>query len=212
LIFLAVGLAAYVRSQRSQPLQATDRQSSASSENGDAPSVEPKRGQQETENPSTLSKNRVETTDRDSGNRVGDTPVKRRQQKQIKEVIAQGSSKIESERGGLDLRIGRHIENSQLLLRAFRNINEDEKVIDVWYERQRSRLLLQQNILLRRNAEAEGNLPVQEMLEELEPLLLDIANLPGKPRHSDVAIVKERIEKKEMIASLQVYSTIASSN
>jgi hypothetical protein len=112
----------------------------------------------------------------------------------------------------LDLRFGRHIESSQLLLRAFRNLPARRRAIDVSYARQRSRFLLQQNILLRRNAETEGNLPAEDILGGLEPLLLDIANLPDRPRASDVAAIKQRIERKEMIAALQVYSTAGGTN
>jgi hypothetical protein len=52
----------------------------------------------------------------------------------------------------------------------------------------------------------KGNLPAEELLGSLEPLLLDIANLPEKPSQDDMRSVKERIQKTEMIATLQIYS------
>lgn len=107
------------------------------------------------------------------------------------------------------LEIGRHIESAQLLLRAVKNILEDEPTIDVSYERGRSRRLLQQNILLRRSVEARGNLPLGETLGALEPFLLDIANLPEKTTRAEMSFIKQRIEKKEIIATLQIYSTVS---
>jgi len=102
-----------------------------------------------------------------------------------------------------------HIERSQLLLRSFKNasFSADDSASDLAYEKEQSRRLLAQNILLRRNAEAKGNLPAEEVLGQLEPFLLDIANLPDRPAPDEVRSIKERIQKDEIIAMLQVYST-----
>jgi hypothetical protein len=108
----------------------------------------------------------------------------------------------------IDAETARHIERSQLLLRAFRNTKDTaaQAIPEIAYERQRSRGLLSRNILLRRDAEAKGNLPVEELLGSLEPFLLDIANLPDKPSNDDVRSIKDRMHKKEIISALQVYS------
>ncbi len=123
--------------------------------------------------------------------------------------IVESSEALTAAAPASPLEIGRHIESAQLLLRAVKNISEDEPAVDVSYERGRSRLLLQQNILLRRNAEARGNLPISETLGALEPFLLDIANLREKPSRGEMSVIKQRIEKKEIIATLQVYSTVS---
>jgi hypothetical protein len=129
------------------------------------------------------------------------TPRKRRRaspRDESNEILAVASSPYE---------IGKHIESAQLLLRAFKNISEDDRV-DVSYERSRSRRLLQQNILLRRSVEARGNLPLGETLGALEPFLLDIANLPETPSRAEMSGIRQRIEKREIIATLQVYSMV----
>ena len=107
-----------------------------------------------------------------------------------------------------DLETAKHMEQAQMLLRSFKNVSLDgeDYSVDASYEKERSRAILQKNVLLRRNAEAKGNLPAQELLGSLEPLLLDIANLPEKPSQEDVRSVKERIQKTEIIATLQIYS------
>jgi hypothetical protein len=96
-----------------------------------------------------------------------------------------------------------HLENAQLLLRAFRNAEP----ANLAYEKRQARKLVFDNILLRREAEAKGNLPVEEALNSLEPLLLDIANLPAKASRSDVQMIRERIQKQEIIATLQIVGT-----
>ena len=103
-----------------------------------------------------------------------------------------------------DPETSKHFEKAQLLLRAFRNASAAKG--DLAYEKQLSRRLLYQNILLRRDAEAKGNLPAEEALNSLEPFLLDIANLPDKPSPDELSGIRQRLQRKEMIASLQIYA------
>ncbi|HKQ03997.1 MAG TPA: hypothetical protein VJ464_02615 [Blastocatellia bacterium] len=105
----------------------------------------------------------------------------------------------------VDADTGRHIERAQMLLRSFRN-SEGGSAFDLAYERQSARRLLANNVLLRRAAEARGNLPVGDLLGSLEPFLLDIANLADAPVPDDVRTIKARMEKKEIITALQVYA------
>ncbi|HWQ31978.1 MAG TPA: hypothetical protein VNQ79_03775 [Blastocatellia bacterium] len=103
----------------------------------------------------------------------------------------------------------RHFERAQLLLRAFRNSRFDEgtDAPDLAYEKRKSRELIYDNILLRREAAAKGNLPVEDVLSSLEPLLLDIANLPDKPAPEAVQAIRARVQKTEIVATLQIYSS-----
>ncbi|MBO0725275.1 MAG: hypothetical protein J2P52_06720 [Blastocatellia bacterium] len=102
----------------------------------------------------------------------------------------------------------RHFEKAQLMLRSFRNASASKtsSAPDLAYERQLSRRLLYQNILLRRDAEMKGNLPAEEALSNLEPFLLDIANLPDNPSSGELGGIRERLRRKELIASLQIAS------
>jgi hypothetical protein len=108
----------------------------------------------------------------------------------------------------IDIETARHIERAQLLLRSFRNTRDsgEQPDADLSYETQQSRGLLSKNILLRRDAEAKGNMPAEDLLTGLEPFLLDIANLPDKPSNEEVRSIKERMQKKEIVSALQVYS------
>ncbi len=106
----------------------------------------------------------------------------------------------------------KHFEKAQLMLRSFRNVgaekvSRNQPLVDIDYEKQFSRRLLYQNILLRRDAEFKGDLPAEEALSKLEPFLLDIANLPDKPSENELRGIRERLQKKEMIASLQISSS-----
>jgi hypothetical protein len=97
---------------------------------------------------------------------------------------------------------------TQLLLRSFRNTPSEEGAadIDLAYEKRLSRELLSKNRLLRRSAENKEDSRAEELLNHIEPLLLDIANLPDKPTQDEVRSVKELIREQKIIATLQIYS------
>jgi hypothetical protein len=102
-----------------------------------------------------------------------------------------------------------HFEKSETLLRAFRNVrlNEPETAADVGYERKRAQQLVYQNMMLRREADASGDVQISSLLESLEPILIDIANLPDKPDPDAVRVIRERVERKNIVGLLQVNST-----
>jgi len=102
-----------------------------------------------------------------------------------------------------------HLEKSELLLRAFRNVraNENGRAAEISYERQRAQQLVYQNIMLRREADTTGDVQVATLLESLEPILLDIANLPQHPEDADIRAIQQRVERKNIVALLQVNST-----
>jgi hypothetical protein len=102
-----------------------------------------------------------------------------------------------------------HFEKSETLLRTFRNIrlNEPTTAADVSYERNRAKQLVFQNMMLRREADANGDVQISSLLDSLEPILLDIANLPDRPDEDAVRVIRERVERKNIVALLRVNST-----
>jgi hypothetical protein len=57
--------------------------------------------------------------------------------------------------------------------------------------------------VLRREAARVGNAPVEHALDSLEPLLIDIANLPERASREDVSVIQERMRRKNIVAVLQ---------
>ena len=102
-----------------------------------------------------------------------------------------------------------HFEKSETLLRSFRNVRMDEPgaIAEVKYERKRARQLVVQNMMLRREADAAGDVQISSLLENLEPILLDIANLPDRPDADAVRTIRERVERKNIVPLLRVNST-----
>ena len=102
-----------------------------------------------------------------------------------------------------------HFEKSETLLLAFRNVrlNEPGSAKEVEYERKRAQQLVLQNMMLRREADAAGDVQVSSLLESLEPILIDIANLPDSPNENAVRTIRQRVERKNIVPLLRVNST-----
>lgn len=121
----------------------------------------------------------------------------------IESQLAALSTKVERTDSGTS----RHVEQAQVLLRSFRNARaggDGPATTEIAYEKRRSKELLYRNILLRREAASRGNVEVESLLSNLEPILIDIANLPDKPAQDEVRSITERMRKKNIVAMLQV--------
>lgn len=100
-----------------------------------------------------------------------------------------------------------HVEQSEVLLRSFRNLRPRSTGDDeMSHERRRAQKLFYQNVMLRREADSSGDIEVASLLQSLEPILLDIANLPQDAPHSEVRAIKDRVERQNLVALLQINS------
>lgn len=102
--------------------------------------------------------------------------------------------------------VSKHVEGAQVFLRAFRNQTAAGRVeaLDLSYEKRLARNMLGRNILLRRDAENRRNLPDADLLGSLEPVLIDVANIEGRASPDEVRAIVGRMEKKGIVAKLQV--------
>ncbi len=107
-----------------------------------------------------------------------------------------------------------HIEQSKILLRSIKNVQipDTDEDIDVTYDKALSRRLLNENVVLRRDAEMKAKYPTKTLLADLEPFLIDIANLPDRARPQDVREIKERVQKTEIVAALLDYQDRGANN
>jgi hypothetical protein len=127
------------------------------------------------------------------------------------------SGVLSSDLGYLDMDerdTAKHIEQTQMLLRSIRNfpVSESDDEVDVTYDKALSRRLLNENVVLRRDAEMKAKFPTKTLLADLEPFLIDIANLPDHARPEDVRVIKERVQKTEIVAALVDYQARGTNN
>ncbi|MDX6577978.1 MAG: hypothetical protein QOE96_3931 [Blastocatellia bacterium] len=100
-----------------------------------------------------------------------------------------------------------HIQQAENLLRSIRSLQaaDDDSEIDVSYEKAMSRRLLSENVVLRHDAQMAGKFPTKELLGDLEPFLIDISNLPDKTTPDKLRVIKDRVQKTEIVAALVSY-------
>jgi hypothetical protein len=102
--------------------------------------------------------------------------------------------------------VERHAERVEVALSSFLNSNDGaRRSVDVSYEKRRSQELLLQNVLLRQKARGEGDLPREELLARVEPILVEISNLPAQASAEEVRQVKEQLRKRGMVSALRLY-------
>jgi hypothetical protein len=128
----------------------------------------------------------------------------------IKRPIHADNPDVLSLDAGLDLdeqETAKHIEQTENLLRSIRNVpvSDSDDEVDVSYDKALSRRLLIENVVLRRDAEMKAKFPTKTLLADLEPFLIDIANLPDRAKPEDLRAIKERVQKTEIVAALVDY-------
>ena len=135
---------------------------------------------------------------------------KTRIRRTVKPIFTDNPGVLSTDLGYLDMDeqdTAKHIEQTENLLRSIRNftISDSDDEIDVSYDKALSRRLLIENVVLRREAEMKAKFPTKTLLADLEPFLIDIANLPDHAKPEDVRAIKERVQKTEIVAALLEY-------
>lgn len=211
-----IGLLVYLNSNRLNPntqeqhtAVAQDPAPAASAE----PTVETSKQPEAKASPEPAKENRQQPapnkTEENAPRRTPSTPVKRplvREPKPGEQFASIPETPERVRSADAQTMTAMHFEKSETLLRAFRNARLDEAG-GVAHERKRAQQLVVQNMMLRREADAAGDVQISSLLENLEPILIDISNLPAKPDKDAVRAIRERVERKNIVALLQVNST-----
>jgi hypothetical protein len=98
------------------------------------------------------------------------------------------------------LSMSEHLERSQIVLAEVENAG------DLTEERERARELVGANRLLRQTAERLGDRKDAAVLEDLEHVLLEVANAPETPTTQDTARVQQRMAQNELLFKVRIAS------
>jgi hypothetical protein len=105
------------------------------------------------------------------------------------------------------LSLSEHLERSQIVLAELANAGPGSS--DLLEERDRARELIGANRLLRETALRLGDRQDAAVLDELEHVLLEVANAPDKPTNEDTVRVQQRIAQNELLFKVRITSTDA---
>lgn len=118
------------------------------------------------------------------------------------DVVASSAQQLDPD----EKNVARHVERAQMLLRSIKNVRaSDAGGADVAYEKNLSRKLLAENATLQLEAEVRGDKETKQVLDRIEPFLLEIANMGEKPSREEVRSLRERVRSNEIVAALEVY-------
>lgn len=122
------------------------------------------------------------------------------QQRRQAEAFAKARERV------LLIAMSRHLERSQIVLAQIANATPE--TIDLAEESSRARDLLDENRLLRQTAAHSGDSTDAALLDELERVLLDIANSPNLSA-GDLASLQNRIESEGLLFKVRITTSDA---
>ena len=99
--------------------------------------------------------------------------------------------------------VGDHLDRSQMVLVELVNAGSDQSDVFVG-EQSRAADLVSANRLFRQSAEHSGDAAVAAILEDLERVLLEIANAPADVTSGERADLKSRIETEDLLFRVRV--------
>ncbi len=99
--------------------------------------------------------------------------------------------------------VGDHLERSQMILVELVNARPGQP-LDVTSERVRAEDLVAENRLYRQTAAHSGDTRVASVLDELEPVLLDIAHGPDRLTPEELEKLRQRIEGDGILFKVRV--------
>ncbi len=104
--------------------------------------------------------------------------------------------------------VGEHLDRSQMVLVELVNSSPPPAGdVDISSEQQRARELVTANRLYRQTAQTAGEAAVASVLEELERVLVEIANSPAEVSSVQLAQLQKRIEAKGILFKVRVISS-----
>lgn len=102
--------------------------------------------------------------------------------------------------------VGDHLERSQMVLVELVNARPGQP-LDITPERARAGDLVAENRLYRQTAAHTGDTRVASVLDDLEPVLLDIAHSPGRLTPEELEKLRQRIEGAGILFKVRVVSS-----
>ena len=99
--------------------------------------------------------------------------------------------------------VGQHLERSQMVLAELVNQEPGERQ-DIAPERAVARNLVAENRLYLQTAQAAGDARMASVLEDLERVLVEIANSPDEPPPAQLEVLRKRIESEGLLFKVRV--------
>ncbi|MBS1877280.1 MAG: hypothetical protein JSU00_28975 [Acidobacteria bacterium] len=104
--------------------------------------------------------------------------------------------------------VGDHLERSKLVLAELSNLGGSKQGrVDISYEQRSAEDLIESSRLYRMTAVASGDRATASLLDEVERVLLDVANGPSEISGDQLQVLQKRIADTGILFKVRVYAT-----
>jgi len=102
--------------------------------------------------------------------------------------------------------VGEHLGRSEMVLVELANTQpkQGQRLVNISAEQKRAEDLVEENRLYRQTALQEGDAAIANTLDELERVLLDVANSPDEVTPAQFAAIQKRIEAQGILFKVRV--------
>lgn len=100
--------------------------------------------------------------------------------------------------------VGDHLEKSRMVLLELSHAGDEAKKVDISAEQSWAENLLANNRLFRQTAARAGENKVASVLDDLERLLVEVANGPSELSHEEAQAMRKRIEGGGLLFKVKV--------
>ncbi|HET9400846.1 MAG TPA: hypothetical protein VFO34_07835 [Candidatus Acidoferrales bacterium] len=100
--------------------------------------------------------------------------------------------------------VGDHLDRTQMVLMEISNAQPEGRETNISREQQRAEELLTANRLYRQTAMHTGDAAVSTVLDELEPVLLEIAHSPSSVSKAELDELQKHIEDRGLLLKVRV--------
>ena len=106
----------------------------------------------------------------------------------------------------LQAEVGDHLDRTQMMLMELANTDTDQADV-LAGEQIRAVDLVAANRLIRQSAEQNGDVVIADVLEDLERVLMEIANAPANASSNDLTDLQSRITDEDLLFRLRVIAS-----
>ena len=106
----------------------------------------------------------------------------------------------------LHAEVGDHLDRTQMMLQELANAETDHADV-LMGEQIRAVDLVSTNRLIRQSAEQNGDVVIADVLEDLERVLMEIANAPANASSNDLTDLQSRITDEDLLFRLRVIAS-----
>jgi hypothetical protein len=120
-------------------------------------------------------------------------------------TVAMDASKVRER--VLIVAVGEHLDRSEMVLMELENaapVDQGKNTVNISSTQQRAQDLLEENRLYRQTALKQGDQAMASTLDELERVLLDIANSPDSVTSAQFESLRKRIEDRGILFKVRV--------